>query len=519
MVLNRPPVAPLDYTNVGFEALRESMLARARATLPEWTDHSPNDLGVMLVDLFAYAADVTLYYQDRIAQNLFPATSDEPAALIQLLRLIGYELRPPAPATADLRLVFDAGSLVPPVTVPAGTQFFATIPSGDTLTYETEREVTFQNAQLTPPDVLNLRYAFVSVVQGETIPNEAVGVADGSPSQRFTLRRAPVIEGSIVVNVTEPGNIVTRWTVVPTLADSGPADRHVTVQRDATGAAILLFGDGVNGMAPPRGSVATPVTVAATYRVGGGPIGNVPAGTAFTSALSGLVAATNPNAAAGGQLGEGVERARDFAPRLFRTQERAVTAEDYTDLALHVPGVGKARAVAVSWRQIALYVAPTGQVAPPSELLIRDILQFFEGRRMASTALKVLGPTEVDVYIRARVTAQPYVLQADAVGAVERAVADYLAFDAIDFGQQVFLSRIYDVIQSLPEVLSVLVTQFSTRATPPPGEEIAEDGLIQLGANELPRLGFRDNPLTPPDPLNSTHRPPLAIEIRGGVTS
>jgi uncharacterized phage protein gp47/JayE len=509
----------VDYTNIGFEALREAMLARARVTLPEWTDHSENDLGVMLIDLFAFASDLTLYYQNRIAQNLFPATSDEPAALIQLLRLIGYELRPAAPATVDLRLTIDSTVTTPPVPIPAGSQFFAVTPGGDTLTFETVRAVTLQNTQWTPADADGRRFAYISVVQGTTVPDEAIGVSDGSPSQRFTLRQTPVIDGSIVVNVAEPGGIITRWSVVPTLADSGPADRHVTVQRDAAGMATVLFGDGVNGMAPPSGTTTLPVTITATYRVGGGPAGNVQAKTEFRSALPFIVAATNPAAAAGGENGEGVQRARDFAPRLFRTQERAVTEEDYTDLALQVPGVGKARAVAISWRQIALYVAPTGQVAPPSELLVRDILQFFESRRMASTALKVIGPTPVDIYIRARVTAQPYVLKTDVVAAVERAVSEYLAFEAIDFGQQVFLSRIYDVIQSLPEVLSVLITQFSTRPNPAPEDAIAADGLIQLGANELPRLGYRDNPETLLLPADPSFRPPLAIEIRGGVAS
>ena len=35
---------PIDYTNLGYDALRESMLAIARQTLPEWTDHTENDV-------------------------------------------------------------------------------------------------------------------------------------------------------------------------------------------------------------------------------------------------------------------------------------------------------------------------------------------------------------------------------------------------------------------------------------------------------------------------------------------
>jgi hypothetical protein len=507
------PRPPIDYTNLGYEALRASMLALARERVPEWTDHSPNDLGVLLIELFAYACDITLYYQSRIAGNLFPATADEPDALVQLLRLIGYELRPPAPATAILRLAFDAPEPTP-IAIPSRTQFFCSLPSGEQLTFETQRDVAIQAFQLTPPDVRNLRYCLlpIEVVQGETVLDEAIGTSDASPNQTYRLTRAPIIAGSIEVSVVEPGGL-TRWSEVTTLAESGPADRHFITQRDAAGSATIVFGDGSNGLIPPRGTALAPVTIRATYRSGGGPAGNVPANSSFRPALPNIREALNPQAAAGGTAGEDVDYARVFASRVFRTQERAVSTEDYTDVALRVPGVGKARAVALNWNEVALFVAPAGQVGQPSEYLVRDLLAFFETHRMATTALRIVGPQAADIYIRANVQAQPYFLQTDVRAKVERAVSEYLAFDAVEFGQPIYLSKVYDVIQSLPEVVAAFVSEFSLQ----PDGTIDADGVIQLGPNELPRLGYRDNPDTPPDPANPTFRPPLLVTIEGGV--
>ena len=112
--------AVVDYTNLGYTALRRAMLDLARESLPEYTDLSENDVGVLLIELFAYASDVTLYYQTRIAENLFPETSDEPESLLQLLRLIGYELLPPSPARVDLRIGVDP-TIAVPLTLPART--------------------------------------------------------------------------------------------------------------------------------------------------------------------------------------------------------------------------------------------------------------------------------------------------------------------------------------------------------------------------------------------------------------
>jgi hypothetical protein len=221
----------------------------------------------------------------------------------------------------------------------------------------------------------------------------------------------------------------------------------------------------------------------------------------------------NPQAAAGGTSGEDIRRARAFAPHLFRTQQRAVTAHDYVDLALQVPGVGKTRAVALNWNQVVLYVAPSGQVAEPSELLKRDLLAFFESHRMVTTPLKIVGPLPADIYLRAEVRAQPYYLQSDVRAAVERAVADYLSFEAVDFGQSIYLSRIYDIIQSLPQVASLTVTEFSRS----PDRTVDADGIIDLQPFELPRPGYRDNPDTPLNPADLTYRPPIDLIIHGGV--
>ena len=217
---------PIDYTNLGYEALRDAMLAIARETLPEWTDHSENDLGVLLIELFAYASDITLYYQSRIAAQLFPATSDEPESLVQLLRLLGYELRPPTPATVELAVAVDAAEALPLV-IPAGPDgaFLTTTGAGEQLRFETARQVVITPAGLGPVVEGNLRwFAPVLAVEGRTVTAESLGFSDASPNQLYRLGQRPVVAGSIEVTVSEPGG-ATRWREVRTLADATPEQR------------------------------------------------------------------------------------------------------------------------------------------------------------------------------------------------------------------------------------------------------------------------------------------------------
>src|SRR5438132_8748429 len=67
----------IDYTNKDYAALRQAVLDLARYRLPEWTDRSPADPGMLLVDVLCYGWDVALYYVDRLASESFLPTAVE----------------------------------------------------------------------------------------------------------------------------------------------------------------------------------------------------------------------------------------------------------------------------------------------------------------------------------------------------------------------------------------------------------------------------------------------------------
>ena len=77
---------------------------------------------------------------------------------------------------------------------------------------------------------------------------------------------------------------VEEWIEVPSLAESGPDDRHFTLDRES---GRVTFGDGEHGRRPEEGSL-----VEATYRRGGGRSGNRAwLGLAVGAALAGFLAA------------------------------------------------------------------------------------------------------------------------------------------------------------------------------------------------------------------------------------
>src|SRR5437588_4108301 len=94
-----------DYLARDYAGFRKALIDLIPAKLPEWTDRSEANFGIVLIELFSYMADILSYYQDRIANEAFLATAQERRNVIQHLRLIGYEMAPAAPAAGRLNVI------------------------------------------------------------------------------------------------------------------------------------------------------------------------------------------------------------------------------------------------------------------------------------------------------------------------------------------------------------------------------------------------------------------------------
>jgi hypothetical protein len=495
------PSAPsIDYTNKDFASLRQAMLDLARYRLPEWTDQSPADLGSLLLDLFAYMGDVVLYYQDRIANELFLPTATERRSVQQQLRLVGYELRPPVAALADLNLTFKVPAVgqSPLVTVPYGAQFTAQS-GGVVLTFEylgPELVVDLSSAQVRPAATAGrLLYTGLPVRHSLSRPVEVLGSSTGEPNQSFQLRSSPLIVDSLVVEVNEGAGWVT-WVRRENLlyyiaADgramiSGPDSRDYTVEFDENDNARVRFGDGVYGLRPQVGTN----NIRATYRTGGGTVGNVPAGainTARTS-ITLLDSVTNPLPAAGGADHESLEHAAHFGPLAFRSGQRAVTLADFVALAHQAGGVAKVRARARDWNRVDLYIAPEGSTCRPvPEGLKKRLLAFFEDRRMASTYIQIQDPICVPVDVSLEVIPDAHYHAEMVRQAVEVAVQALFAFENVDFGETLYLSEVYGAVEALPSVVAVNVTRFRRQDSPSPPPNL-QSQLQNLNLPDAPGL-------------------------------
>jgi predicted phage baseplate assembly protein len=232
------------------------------------------------------------------------------------------------------------------------------------------------------------------------------------------------------------------WTQVANFANSGPDDRHFTLDAMAGelafGPAIRL-GDGTlrrYGAVPPKGArIRVPA-----YRSGGGRRGNVAKGTlaVLKSSIPYVARVENRRPAEGGVDGEDIEAAKIRGPILLRTRDRAVTTEDFEHIAREAaPEVARVRCVAATGDgaegAVRVLIVPAvssdqGRIRfeqlVPAQATLERVSRRLDETRLVGTRVAVEPPVYRGVTVVARLRARPRVdpqrLQEDALAELYR---------------------------------------------------------------------------------------------------
>jgi predicted phage baseplate assembly protein len=88
--------------------------------LAAWRARGTGDLGIMLLEMWAYVLDVIGFYDARIADESYLRTALLPLSAQRLVALLGYRPKPAASAAVRLAAFADGAD---PVLLPAGTAF------------------------------------------------------------------------------------------------------------------------------------------------------------------------------------------------------------------------------------------------------------------------------------------------------------------------------------------------------------------------------------------------------------
>lgn len=220
----------------------------------------------------------------------------------------------------------------------------------------------------------------------------------------------------------------------------------------------------------------------ASYRTGGGLVGNVAAGAASTLVTAGryIEKVTNVAPATGGAEGETTTSLLDRAPKALRHRHRAVTNEDYVDLArlastevaraLCVPLIDLARDPVKVIETVAdedagvgrasvIVVPHSAQAKPlPSQFLLRQVADELRGMASATAAISVVGPLYLKVDIIVTLKLVSLSLQDQVVRSFRQSLETWLHpltgryGEGWAFGREPHESDIYRLARDIPGI-------------------------------------------------------------------
>jgi hypothetical protein len=315
---------------------------------PEWTDLSPGDPGMTLVEVFAHLTEVMLYRLNRVPEKNF----------IAFLGLIGVKLHPPCAAETSLRFRIRRPA-AKPIVIPRGTRITtARVGAGnEPLVFATAEVATIEP---------NTTEVSVSAYHCEMVEAELVGKGTGRPGLAVQVRQPPIVARTrsrdnldLVVGVeaeigADPdvralnyeGKAYRIWREVEDFTHLGE-DRYVYVADRLAGTitfapALRMETDGQLADNPKALAEIPAVEkeVRVWYWRGGGADGNVDGETltVMKDAVQGIAEVTNPKDATGGRAAETLENALARGPQEIHSLRRAVTARDFELMAIRSTG-------------------------------------------------------------------------------------------------------------------------------------------------------------------------------------
>ena len=467
----------IDYTARDYESFLVEMLKVVSQLTPEWTDREPGDIGVTLLESMSYVADILSYQLDRVQNESYLATAQTREAVVNLLRLIGYELAPATPATVGMVIRTTEDNVTLPLGFSVRTEGTEQL---DSLQYQLEEEVQLELAGLY---CVSYEQAMVTRIFNEgsatddrlvfvagTKVDEGVGLSDGTADQRFILPSSPVclgIGGSESIKIFVNGD---EYFARESFIGTEPTDFVFVYRFLSTQEVIIQFGDGVNGRIPPAQGA-----IVASYRINGGEETNragVGSIVKFDT-VQGVGEVYNVSQPSGGSDPEDISVAKKRGPLSLRALDRCVTLEDFETMAIKTPGRGVRTARAVKGDnpiEVEVYVATEGDNPIPDGRWYEStqngwgtlgaVGRWLNQKKPVPTILSILAPTAVNPYLEATVHVFPNLLRQTVEFDVDLALQGLINQMTNEFGENIPLSAVIQVIENTRGVDFVNVTGF-----------------------------------------------------------
>ena len=321
----------VNFTNLDFDQIKSSIKDYLRSN-SNFTDYDFEGSNFsVIIDMLAYNTYIASYNANMVSNEVFIDSATLRENVVSLARNIGYVPKSRRAATANISFFVEVTNpKVKIVTLKSGT-----VCNTSSYTFSTIEDITVP--------VINGIASFdnIEVYEG-TYVNTNFTVSSSNQNQRFILENRGIDTRTLKVSVREStnSNKVEKFISTSNILNIDSSSKIFFIQEIEDERYEIIFGDGIFGKKLEENNY-----IQISYLISSGSLGNGYSNFSFSGILvdgnglsisstqSGVVSLITTNISSfGGSEIESINSIRNFAPRLYSSQSRAVTSSDYETL-------------------------------------------------------------------------------------------------------------------------------------------------------------------------------------------
>ena len=338
----------LRITELDFDKIKTNIVDFMKKQ-SEFSDYDFEGAGLsVLTDVLAYNTHYMSYYLNMVANEMFLDSVSQRSSAVSIAKHLGYVTQSTTGAEATVNIVCNpvetSEESPATITIPQYTKFTIKLDDVSYIFY------TLKSYTATTTDTgANRTYTAtgVKLKQGKQGTIDFV-VNQTGMEEKYIIPVDNLDTSTLIVKIKDAASDGTYdlWTLYENITELTSTSKNYFLQEVEDGKYEIYFGDGVLGEKLTQGNVITIDYLTSEGAVANGagndtanpfaistPLDYTRAAAQTTGTVTPTITATS--AATGGTVAETIDSIKYNAPKAFKTQDRAVTLEDYKSLVIN----------------------------------------------------------------------------------------------------------------------------------------------------------------------------------------
>jgi hypothetical protein len=328
----------VNFSNLDFNQIKTTLkdYLRSNSNFTDY-DFEGSNLSTIL-DLLAYNTYITSYNANMVANEVFIDSATLRENVVSLARNIGYVPRSRKAATATISFFVDTADITP---TPSSLTLKGGPVASISGSFGNQSFIFSILDDITVPVVNNIAtFEDIKIYEGIRLKNNFT-YNSNNLNQRFILPNSGIDTDliSVVIRNNEQSTSSVKYSLQDSLFEIGQDSKVFFIQEIEDERYEIIFGDGIFGKKLEEGNF-----IEISYITSNGDGANGISQFTFAGKItynrnsveytvtSGTSLLTTGLIASGGENIESVESIKKYAPRIYASQNRALTANDYETL-------------------------------------------------------------------------------------------------------------------------------------------------------------------------------------------